>query len=500
MVKKKTDMLVSVDDYEKRVAIVEGKQLLEIYIERHESLPLAGNIYLGEVKDILPGMEAAFVDVGIEKNAFLYVKEAAPVEEDVDSLPLEIQHILKSGQDLLVQIVKEPMGTKGARVTSQVTLPGRYVVLIPFTDFVGVSRRLEEKERERLSKLCGKVKPKKMGVIVRTAASGKSDLDLKRDIRHLIRLWKKISRRVTKSKPPQLVYQEPGLPTRFVRDIFSNDFGRLLVDSPQVHKKITSFIKKTAPELESKIQLYQGKKSLFDTYDIEKKIDEALRRRVWLKSGGYLTIEQTEALTSVDVNTGRYVGKTSLEQTILKTNIEAAVETAKQLRLRDIGGLIVIDFIDMKQMANKNKVLDTLNKELAQDRTKTRVLSFSALGIIEMTRKNVSEELSEFLLDYCACCKGRGKVYSKETAKIRAIRGICDYCKDSQSQAFLFELNPSLVESLVADRKKGLRILRRRTGKRIYVCENPEVELAGYQLIKKGNQIEIEKYLKEQLK
>lgn len=479
MGKKRKELMISVDSFETRAVVSEEGQPVEIYLERSQSPSVVGNVYLARVKDVLPGMQAAFVDIGIGRNAFLHAKEVV-LPEEVEVSP-KIEQVIKEGQQVLVQIVKEPMGGKGARVTTQLTLPGRYLVLLPFSDFLGLSRRLPEKERERLQKICSALKPNQTGLIVRTAAEGVDERRLKADLKYLQRLWRSLNRRAKKGQAPQLIYKEAELVLKMVRDVFSADFRKLLVDSLSKYKQIISFLNKTEPALKKKVQLYSGKISLFEKYNLEKAVETALKRRVWLRSGGYISIEQTEALTAIDVNTGKYVGKTSLEDTIFKTNLEAAREIVSQLRLRDIGGIIVIDFIDMQNPANRKELFRVFNEALEEDKTKTRVIEISRLGLVEMTRKNVSEGVLDFLYEPCPTCGGIGQSLSSETLTIKVCREIIRQCSSKKEHAFLFKVNP-VVYSFLEQHKVYFRGLEREAGRRIYLvsdaqCASQKVEL-----------------------
>ncbi|MEW6188926.1 MAG: Rne/Rng family ribonuclease [Actinomycetota bacterium] len=486
------EIIISVDDFETRLAILEKGRLAEIYVERNDAPSIVGNIYLGRVSSVLPGMDAAFVDIGQEKSAFLCVGEVV-FPEEVDSLPHKIHYFLKLGQDILVQVAKGPIGIKGARVTAQIALPGRHLVLLPFGDSVGVSRRLSEDERERLRSLCESIKPNDMGLIARTAAQGVGLERLKADLRHLIRTWRKLQRQAEKSKAPKAFYREEGLALRAARDIFTSNFIQLVIDSPKECKKIQDFLSKTSPELKDRVKLYSGSTPLFEKYDVDSQLRKALKRRIWLRSGGYITIDTTEALTAIDVNTGKYVGKTSLQRTILKTNLEAAREIADQIRLRDIGGIIVIDFIDMDDPKDREKVFSTLNEALAMDRAKTNVGEFSEFGLVEMTRKKFWQGLLESLYAPCLRCEGSGVVFSDTAAGIEAWRGIKRICWAKSSEALLFKVHPRVINFLAARRGK----LRKRMGKDVYLYGDPTYTPEGYELVSEGSRREIKRAYKE---
>ncbi len=464
MAKRAKQILVSAEPNELKVAVLEQGRLVEIYVERKGTKPLAGNIYKGKVENVLPGMEAAFVDIGLEKNGFLYVEEVM-VHEDPDKRPKKITQMLRSGQEILVQIVKDPMGTKGARLTTQLSIPGRFIVYVPDGDGIGVSRRLPDDERKRLRQICRELKVKNAGLIVRTAAEGVSKKELKGDLKFLEKMWQIVKGRDKSSKAPSLLYSEMEVSLKVIRDLFNETYDRVLVDAQKEYDKIRSFLRKTSPELLERIELYQGSKPLMDTYEVNKEIRHALEKRVELPSGGYLVIEYTEAMTIIDVNTGRYVGKSRLENTILKTNIEACKEVVRQLRLRDIGGIIVIDFIDMARPRNRREVLETLGKELEKDRTKTYIVELSPLGLVEMTRQNVTEGLRGILTKTCPTCDGEGVILSEESMAIDIEQKLRRLADTSSSEAFLVEVHPKVAAMLIGQGGAKLKELEQETGK-----------------------------------
>ncbi|MBE0429184.1 MAG: Rne/Rng family ribonuclease [Thermoleophilia bacterium] len=464
MATRAKQILVSAEPNELKVAVLEQGRLCEIYVERKGRRPLAGNIYKGKVENVLPGMEAAFVDIGLEKNGFLYVEEVM-VHEDPDKRPKKITQMLRSGQEILVQIVKDPMGTKGARLTTQLSIPGRFLVYVPEGDGVGVSRRLEEEERQRLRQLCRELKVQGAGLIVRTAAEGATKKELMADLKFLEKMWQTVKGRDKNASSPSLLYSEAEVSLKVVRDIFNDTFERVLVDTQREYDKIRSFIKKTTPQLAERVELYQGSKPLLETYGVDEEIKKALHRRVDLPSGGYLIIEHTEALTIIDVNTGRYVGRTRLEDTIVKTNIEACKEVVRQLRLRDIGGIIIIDFIDMARPRNRQLVLDTLGEELETDRTKTYIVELSPLGLVEMTRQNVTEGLRGILTKTCPTCEGEGVIISEETMALEIERRLRRLASTTPSEAFLVEVHPKVAAMLIGQGGTKLREIEEETGK-----------------------------------
>lgn len=404
-------ILITVSEDEMRVAILEGKELSEIYIEREEARSIVGNIYLGRVQNVLPGMEAAFVDIGEDRNAFLSVDDAAPIGEEVrEGIPAEAKTPVKAHQNILVQVTRAPSNSKGARLSAQVAIPSRYLVLVPKRDFIGISRRINGKERERLSRLVEEIKPEKMGLIVRTAAEGEGKLTLLGDLSYLLGEWQRIQLEAEIAKPASIIYREKDVALRTVRDVFSRDYKRILVDSREKYEHICSYLGEIDPYLPRLVHFYRRGESLFKKYRVDEQVREALKPKIWLRSGGHIVINETEALTAIDVNTGKYIGRVSLEKTILKTNLEATQEVARQLKLRDIGGLIVIDFINMEDPANREKVLQAFTEALEQDRTKTEVVEISRLGLVEMTRKSFTPGLRRYYTKTCPQCEGKGYI------------------------------------------------------------------------------------------
>jgi len=466
------EIIISVGEEESRVAVLENKLLVEMYIERALSQRVVGNIFKGRVENVLPGMQAAFVDIGLEKNAFLYVEDAYSGKQGEvghTDLSTNICDVVKQGQEIIVQIVKEPIGTKGARVTTQVTLPGRYLVLMPTVDYIGISRRIEnEKERERLRALASKVKPEGMGVIVRTAAEGVEDEDFKQDINMLDRLWKKIINRSSSGPVPNLLHRDLELVQRILRDIFTEDVDRMIINSRSEYEKVMDLLDIVDPTLKVKVVL-EEKENLFEATGIEKELEKALKRKVWLKCGGYLVIDQAEALTAIDINTGKYVGSTNLEDTVLKTNLDAAAEIARQLRLRNLGGIIIVDFIDMTREEHRQQVLEKLEEEIKKDKTKTNILGITQLGLVEMTRKKVRPSLSEILQKPCSYCEGRGKVLSEETLGINFKNQILQLARRTTADTILVEANPMVAARLIGSGGVNLRELENKTGKTVYI-------------------------------
>jgi ribonuclease E len=391
-----------------QIAVIEDRDLVEHYVTKTGARSMVGNIYLGRVQNVLPGMEAAFVDVGRGRNAVLYAGEVS-YDEDVERGERRIEQALKPGQSVIVQVTKDPLRGKGARLTAQISLPGRYLVYVPDGGASGISRRVSEAERERLRQILKKVRPSEAGVIVRTAAEGASEEDLAADLDRLKKIWEQVRRKARRARAPNTLYEEPDLEERVVRDVFSPaEFKEIVTDSGEVFERVSAYLRDVAPELVDRLRLHDGPLPVFEEFHVAEQIHKALERKVWLPSGGYLIIDRVEAMTVIDVNTGKHVGKTNLEETVVGTNLEAAAEIARQLRLRDIGGIIVIDFIDMLFERNRNQVIQTFQEALARDKTRSQVFDITPLGLLEMTRKKVSAGLLEVFSEPCPTCEGRG--------------------------------------------------------------------------------------------
>ena len=398
-----------------QIAILEGRDLVQHYVTRAGARSMVGNVYLGRVQNVLPGMEAAFIDVGKGRNAVLYAGEVNYSPEDLEGAPPRIEHVLKSGNSVLVQVTKDPIGGKGARLTAQISMPGRYLVLVPNSDITGISRRLPDEERRRLKQILRTIRPEGHGVIIRTAAEDADEEALATDLARLLEEWKTIEKKAKRAKAPAMLYEEPELTVRSVRDLFTDEeFRELVTDSPRVYELVTQYLAGIAPDLLPKVRLHQEKLPVFEEFHVVEQIHKGLDRKVWLPSGGYIVIDRTEAMTVIDVNTGKSVGKTNLEETVVNTNVEAAREVARQLRLRDIGGMIIIDFIDMLLEQNKRKVLDALREEMAKDKTRSQIFDISPLGLLEVTRKRVSGGLLESFSETCPTCEGRGVIVTYE--------------------------------------------------------------------------------------
>ena len=487
-------ILISSDLSELRVAVQEEGRVVEAYIERRGEGSLAGNIYKARVDNVLRGMEAAFVDLGLPKNGFLHVDDVVvPGMDTTARRRKKIDELLKPGQEVLVQVVKNPMGTKGARVTMELSIAGRFLVLAPDGEGAGVSKRLPDGERERLRGLVKKLDTSGSGVIARTAAEGATLEDLERDQRFLRRLWAQVDARAASAPCPSLVHQEADLSLRIIRDLLSRNVEEVLVDGDRQYRRILGWVRITQPELADRIKLHQGTQPLFEAYGVEAALRSTLNRRVDLPSGGYLLFDYAEAFTVIDVNTGRFVGKTGrLEDTITKNNIEAGKEVMRQLRLRDIGGIIVIDFIDMASAKNRAEVLAVLQAELLKDRTKTYLVEISPLGLVEMTRQNVTEGVREVLTGLCPTCGGEGRVLSQDTMAVEAERRLRKVARSSGSEAFLIKMNAKVAAKLVGAGGRKLLELEKETGRRFSIESDSRLPLEEVELLREGTLAEVE--------
>jgi ribonuclease G len=490
-------MLISFDVGEQRVAVLEDGQPVEIYLERPGRRSIAGNVYKGVVDSVLPGMEASFVEIGLEKNGFLYVDEIVVPELEGRRHGRRIQDLISRGQQVLVQAVKDPMGTKGARLTTEVSLPGRFLVYTPFGDGIGVSRRLDDDERDRLKAICKSFELPEGGIIVRTAAEGATEEELAGDLALLRKLWSTIQGRAARTPAPALVYREAELPLRVVRDLFRTDFDRLAIDHERTYRRVVSYLKRTSPELAERVEWYQEADPLMERFGVEAAVRSTLDRRVGLPSGGYLIFDYAEAFTVIDVNTGRFVGARGkgatgrLEDTITKNNLEAAKEIVRQIRLRDIGGIIVIDFIDMANPKNRQEVEDALKRELERDRTKTYVVEISPLGLVEMTRQNVTDGPREILTERCPVCAGDGIVISAETAAVDAERQLRRFAAASSAEAFLVELHPKIAGLLIGPAGSRLAEIEHETGRQFAFESREDLPIDRVALLAEGSAKEI---------
>jgi ribonuclease G len=517
-------VLVSVDRAETRVALLEaagtpgasrpagrsrkgsparpgaGYRIAELYIERRGGRSIVGNIYKGKVDNVLPGLEAAFVDIGLEKNGFLHVDEIVLPGVEAPKRGRgggrKISDLLQPGQEIVVQVVKDPLKTKGARLSMEVTIAGRYMVYAPTGEGVGVSRRLEDKERERLRRQTAKLEIGQGGVIIRTAAHGAQRADFERELLYLHKLHEVLMKRVEDTQAPAMVFQEADLSVRVVRDIFSEHFERAIVDNEQQHRRLVSFFARTAPELVERVELWEEPEPLLDAYKVTEAIDGVMSRRVDLPSGGYLMIDYAEALTVIDVNSGSFIGRgkgAGLEETITKTNLEAAEEVVNQLRLRDIGGIIVIDFIDMARARNRDAVMKTLRKTLDEDRTKTFTAEISRLGLVEMTRQNVTEGVREIMSRPCPTCSGEGVIRSEETIAIEFERMLRDVVVEHQdAEAFLVQINPRVTAQFTGQGSRVLHALEEQTGRSFHFEGSEGLALDHFAITFQGTRTEVE--------
>ncbi|MEA2015565.1 MAG: Rne/Rng family ribonuclease [Actinomycetota bacterium] len=483
------EIIISEDRNETRAAILESRQVTQLYFERRNKKSLVGNIYVGKVKNVLPGLDAAFVDIGEDKNAFLYVNEIGFDTENYDGeeIPKKIQHILKPGQMILVQVTKDAMKTKGARITTFVSIPGRYLVLAPFNKGVGVSKKLSFREKDNLRKTVEEIKGSNdYGLIVRTAAREANKDLLKKDLKQLKKKWSYIKKKVTFFKKPGLISSEYSLIIKLMRDVFSEEFSAIYVDKKNIKREIGRYLRSVGLKF-NKIIVHHGKEDLFESFNINEVIENALESKVWLKSGGFIVIDHGEAMTTVDVNTGKYTSSKSSAHTILRTNLEAAEAIVSQLRLRDIGGIIVIDFIDMASEKDRKKVYSKFMRCLENDSTKTEVLPFSKLGLLEMTRKNVSDGILGTMCRTCPSCMGSGFVKSEETIRLEIERKIRKLARESRSKGFLIKLKSSIAAQIIGSDGRNLKHLERTTKKYINIQGDSKLPLDAFILVAEGS-------------
>lgn len=501
------EIIVSDDEYETRAALLENKVLAELFIERKGERYILGNIYKGRVTSVLPGMQAAFVDIGLDRNAFLHVSDIThhleEFEEFENSIAVEekgtskkggetkkgeqpsIRDLLKKGQEILVQIDKEPMDTKGPRVTAYITLPGRYLVYMPTVEHIGVSRKIEsETERQRLKEIVERIRPNKnQGFIIRTAAENKGEEEFLSDMKFLTEHWEQINKKSQNSSAPCLIHEDLGLIFRVIRDVFTQDVSQFVIDSKNEYNRILEFLDNLLPSLKPKVKLYDKNEPIFEAYGIEKQIKKALRQKIWLKSGGHIVINQTEALVSIDVNTGKYVGKENADETILKTNLEAVAEIARQLRLRDLGGIIIIDFIDMDKEEHKTKVLKTLEEALKRDRSRTNILQITELGLVEMTRQRTRPSLINMFCQPCPYCQGDGVVLSTDSTSISILRDIKTIHNRYKEKHIKVLASPPVAFSLMDEYGKKIKDLEYALKMKIDVEEEPDLHIEDYKII-----------------
>ncbi len=504
-------LVVNVATHETRVALVEDGTIAELFIQRKHDTDIAGNIYKGRVQRVLPGMQAAFVDIGLDQAAFLYVSDIVSfIENDVPQSFIDdaafngvdgadrgmangtgsalrnqrIEDLISEGQEILVHVAKSPIGTKGARVTTHISMPGRFLVLMPTSDHIGVSRRIEdEAERSRLKTLISSLRDEPFGYIVRTAAEGTSEEKMKKEMRFLTNLWEDIQKRFHAASAPSILHKELDVSLRAVRDLLTHEVEKLVIDSREGYHSILGFLDTFMPGLKASVEFYDDPEPIFDAYNLEGDIARALKRKVWLKSGGYIVIEETEALVAIDVNTGRYVGRHNLEETILKTNLEAVREIAYQIRLRDIGGIIIIDFIDMEKKSSQEKVFHAFQEALKKDRSKTHVLPISELGLVQMTRKRVKQALTRIMREPCLYCDGEGHQISRRSISYRIFREIQEVSSKMSAERFTLRVNPEIAEWLHGEENQAVMAFEKHIGKQIVIYPEPRFHLEEFDIV-----------------
>jgi ribonuclease G len=495
------EMIVSSNGHETMVAILEDDLVAEIFIERERQRGVVGNVYKGRVSKVLPGMQSSFIDIGLERDGFLYVAEVIDTLEEFDKLEAgddeekgagarrdeirqqaKIEDLLKEGQEILVQVVKEPLGTKGARLTSHVTMPGRFLVFMPTVDHIGVSRKIES--REERSRLRGIVREFREshgftgGVIIRTAAAGRPKEDIVSDLEAFHAIWTGIRQKMESSRAPAVVYQEQSLVSKLLRDLLTEDFQAIKIDNAQEFQRVVELVQRILPNLAPRVKLYSKPFPIFDEYGVQAEIDKALKSKVWLKSGGSIVINQTEALVAIDVNTGRYTGKKSsgrLEDTIVKTNLEAVKEIVRQIRLRDLGGIIVLDLIDMEEKKNRQKVLQAVEQELKKDRSPSKALQVSDFGLVIITRKRVKQSLERVMTEPCPYCSGTGTIKSTSTICYEILSEVKKIGPDLNGHRLLLRVNPDIARALKEEEREVLRDLRSSLGKEVTI--KPDLQL-----------------------
>ncbi|GAB4168410.1 MAG: Rne/Rng family ribonuclease [Calditrichia bacterium] len=462
-------IIINSTNEDTRIAILEGNKLVEVFVERPDNERMVGDIYKAQVKKVVPGMQAAFIDIGHEQDAFLHFsdfdstnpemfleeddeydddeKESTPVKKRMTDE--EIAQFLRKNKELIVQIVKEPISNKGPRVSMDIAIPGRFLVLVPNENRVGISKKISNRdERRRLRDIARKILPKNYGLIVRTVAEGKKEKDIKQDLQKLLKTWRQVEQKIKNSPSPMLIYKDMSMASSVIRDLFTHDVERVVVDSRKLYRDIISYLKDTAPGLEKRVEYYKSKEPIFDAFNIEQELQNSIEKKVWLKNGGYLFIEHTEALVSIDVNSGKYFGKKDHEAHSLKINLEAAREIARQVRLRDIGGLIVIDFIDMQEEANKEKIVNELKKEFSKDKATTKIADVSPFGLIEMTRQRIRPSLIHNISDPCPYCHGVGLIPTKGTVVSKLEMWIRRYKAGDFDRRIILKVHPEMYDYL----------------------------------------------------
>ncbi len=504
-----TEILINSRPYEVRIALVENGSLTEFHMQRPAEKGLMGNIYLGKVVRVLPGMQAAFVDIGLDRTGFLYVDdifhgdlqghlEGKEIDVSINTISEEtflepaakkvpgksIEEFISEGQQILVQVSKEPIGTKGARLTSHITLPCRNLVFIPLTDHIGISRKIEDEEtRNGLKKLIEELRPEGTGFIVRTVAEHAQPEELEADMEFLLHLWDDILDKSTTSNCPTLIYEDLDILLRSIRDLFTNDVDKLIIDDYHGYEKINKFVDTFAPQLQNKVFLHEGRSKLFEKYGLDTEISRAIEKKVWLRSGGYIIIESTEALSVIDVNTGRFVGKNNLMETVLKTNLEAAREIAHQLRLRNIGGIIIIDFIDMEDEAHREQLFTVFQDAVKKDKSRINILKLSEFGIVQMTRKRNSENLYQLMCEPCHYCAGEGMLKSRRSICYDIFRKISRNASRASGKTVTVRVHPKISEMLQNEEESTVNFLEKDTGIRIIIAPAKDLHIEKYEII-----------------
>ncbi len=495
------EILINVEAQEKRVAIVENKVLEEFFVERIGVSQLVGNVHKGRVSSVVPAVKAAFVNLGLAKNGYLYLADVVGIGLESDTFERDeveelyhshsiqsqqsIEQLLKKGQEVLIQITKEPFGTKGPRLTTHISLPGRYLVLLPFDRHLGISRRIsDEKERARLREILGQLEiPSEMGVIIRTAGIGKSKRDLSRDLKYLLSLWRKIKLGAARKAAPAVLHEEYDLILRIARDYLTEDIDKLIIDSRDDYRKIQNFLSAVSPHLRPKVELYEGDIPLFDRKLIEKEIEKIFERKVCLKSGGYIVIEPTEGLVAIDVNSGKFIEKKNLEETAFATNMEAAREIARQIRLRDLGGIIVIDFIDMAQAGRRRKVFEALIDSLKRDKAKTDVSPLSELCLVEMTRQRMRRSVESVSFKECPYCQGKGLIKSVSTISIQSLRKVKKFLKETKKKQVELHVHPEVASRLFNEDRPAIESIERVFKGKIIVKADPILHVEDIKIV-----------------
>ncbi len=513
------EMIISSNSHETRVAILEDDLAAEIFIERERHRGVVGNLYKGRVSKVLPGMQSAFVDIGLERDGFLYVSDVIDTMEEFDRLEADdeeggagggrgrrgrdrnaekppepkIEELLKEGQEIIVQVAKEPLGTKGARLTSHATMPGRFLVFMPTVDHVGVSRKIDSRdERSRLRGIVREFRDQKGftgGVIIRTAAAGRPKEDILSDLNYFHRVWTEIRQNAQTSRAPAVVYREQSLVAKLLRDLLTDEFTAIRIDNEQEYHRVLELIERILPSLATKVKHYDKDFPIFEEYGVQQELDKALRSKVWLKSGGSIVINQTEALVAIDVNTGRYVGKKSagrLEDTILKTNLEAVKEIVRQIRLRDLGGIIVLDFIDMEDKKNRQKVFQTVEQELRKDRSPSKALQVSDFGLVIVTRKRVKQSLERMLTEPCPYCSGSAVIKSSSTICYEILAEVKKISADLDGQSLVLRVNPEIARVLRDEERGVLKDLRQSIGRDVAVKPDAQLHHEQFDLMALG--------------